>query len=141
MSDEANTNEAASVEAKVELTVAQKIAALEARIAKLRQSELTEQMLTDVAKDDKVTIKFGRGEKVRNIEATVVAVSIPNVVVLDGELNTYKINVRDIIANSTAADRSEQVVDVEEISDADGRRPEEAGAVDGDASADPLENA
>lgn len=137
MTDATNTAEA--TEAKVELTIEQKIAQLEGRIAKLRQQQLTEQLLSNIERGDKVTIKFGRGEKVRNIDGEVVAVALPNVVVVSEDLESFKVHVRDIIANPTAAERVGPVTAPEEIDPIDGRRPEEAGAADN--SADPLENA
>lgn len=154
MTDAVATNEVAATEAKVELTLDQKIEALEARLGKLRQQKLTETMLSNVEKGDKVTIKFGRADKVRHINGEVIAVAIPNVVVLGEDLETFKVHVRDIIANQAASERV-GVKDTAEIG-ADGRRPEEAGGSDpvedmiaegspvtGDAdnSADPLENA
>jgi len=150
---EATTTEAAT-ETKVELTLDQKIEALETRLAKLRQQKLTESLLSNIEKGDKVTIKFGRADKVRHIEGEVVGVALPNVAVLAGDLETYKVNVRDIIANPTAADRVGPVHSPEEIDPVTGRRPGEAGAPSEDdldiqrlegeggvAGSDPLENA
>jgi len=147
----------AQTETKVELTLDQKIEAAEARLAKLRQQKLTESLLSNIEKGDKVTIKFGRADKVRHIEGEVVGVALPNVAVLAGDLETYKVNVRDIIANPTAQERTGPVQRPDEIDPVTGRRPEEAGgALDeaaeiarlegeggivSDASADPLENA
>lgn len=155
---EATTSTEATTEAaaeKVELTLDQKIEQAEARLAKLRQQKLTESLLNNIEKGDKVTIKFGRADKVRHIEGEVVGVALPNIAVLSGDLETYKVHVRDVVANPTAADRAGPVVNPEEIDPTTGRRPEEAGGVDeaaiatlegeggivADNSADPLENA
>jgi len=151
---EATTTTEAATETKVELTLDQKIEALETRLAKLRQQKLTESLLSNIEKGDKVTIKFGRADKVRHIEGEVVGVALPNVAVLAGDLETYKVNVRDIIANPTAADRTGPVHNPEEIDPVTGRRPGEAGAPSEDeldiqrlegeggvAGSDPLENA
>lgn len=149
MSDVNNTD-TATTEAtaeKVELTLDQKIEQVEARLAKLRQQKLTESLLNNIEKGDKVTIKFGRADKVRHIEGEVVGVALPNIAVLAADLETYKVRVRDVIANPTAAGRADlvPVQDVEEIDPTTGRRPEEAGgsgdAPAADNSADPLENA
>ncbi|AXN53715.1 hypothetical protein SPS_4 [Sphingomonas phage Scott] len=159
MSDVNNTDTSASTDAseKVELTLDQKIEQAEARLAKLRQQKLTESLLNNIEKGDKVTIKFGRADKVRHIDGEVVGVALPNIAVLAGDLETYKVHVRDVVANPTAAERNDlvPVQDVEEIDPTTGRRPEEAGGVDAtaistlegeggivaDNSADPLENA
>ncbi len=159
MSDVNNTGTTASTDAaeKVELTLDQKIEQAEARLAKLRQQKLTESLLNNIEKGDKVTIKFGRADKVRHIDGEVVGVALPNIAVLAGDLETYKVHVRDVISNPTAAQRADlvPVQDVEEIDPATGRRPEEAGGSDdaaandmiaegspaADNSADPLENA
>jgi len=155
---EATTTENTAVEnvEKVELTLDQKIEQAEARLAKLRQQKLTESLLNNIEKGDKVTIKFGRADKVRHIEGEVVGVALPNIAVLAGDLETYKVHVRDVVSNPTAADRAAPVVNPEEIDPTTGRRPEEAGGeADADAiatleneggpvsdnSADPLENA
>lgn len=132
---EATTTEA--TEAKVELTLDQKIEQAEARLAKLRQQKLTEELLSNIERGDKVTIKFGRGEKVRNIDGEVVGVALPNIAVLAADLETYKVHVRDVIANPTAEERNAPVPNADEIDPVDGRRPEEAGAADN--SVDPLE--
>lgn len=159
MSDVNNTDTTASTDAaeKGELTLDQKIEQAEARLAKLRQQKLTESLLSNIEKGDKVTIKFGRANKVRHIEGEVVGVALPNIAVLAADLETYKVHVRDVIANPAAAERAgrgEPVVNPEEIDPVTGRRPEEAGADDmaiatlegeggivADNSADPLENA
>jgi len=156
---EVNTSTEATTEAaaeKVELTLDQKIEQAEARLAKLKQQKLTESLLTNIEKGDTVTIKFGRADKVRHIEGEVVGVALPNIAVLAADLETYKVHVRDVIANPKAAERAgrgEPVVAPEEIDPVTGRRPEEAGAdpvedmiaegspVTADNSADPLENA
>lgn len=153
-----NTTEATTeaTEDKTPLTLDQKIEQAEQRLAKLRQQKLTEELLTNIERGDKVTIKFGRGDKVRNIEGEVVGVAIPNIAVLAGDLETYKVHVRDVIDNPTAVERNAEVKDVSEIG-SDGRRPEEAGSDEAiasqiatfegeggavaDASSDPLENA
>lgn len=140
---EATTTEA--TEAKIELTLDQKIEQAEARLAKLRQQKLTETLLSNIERGDKVTIKFGRADKVRHIEGEVVGVALPNIAVLAGDLETYKVHVRDVVSNPTAADRAAPVANVEEIDPVDGRRPEEAGSDEtleaqiGDSSVDPLE--
>lgn len=159
MSDVNNTDTTVSAEAseKVELTLDQKIEQAEARLAKLRQQKLTESLLNNIEKGDKVTIKFGRADKVRHIDGEVVGVALPNIAVLAGDLETYKVHVRDVVANPTAAERNgtpEPVVNPEEIDPVTGRRPEEAGetadeiarlegegGIVSDNSADPLENA
>jgi preprotein translocase subunit YajC len=145
MTDTTTSTEAtteAAVE-KVELTLDQKIEQLETRLAKLRQQKLTESLLSNIEKGDKVTVKFGRADKVRHIEGEVVGVALPNIVVLGSDLETVKVHVRDVIS------------DLSEINPVDGRRPDEAGAVDdtelhrlegeggivADNSEDPLENA
>lgn len=102
-----------------------------ARVAKLEQRLLTEQLLNNVEVNDEVTIKFGRGEKVRHIAGKVVATNLPSLVVLDGEFNTYKVQVRDILSNPTADARRGDGVAV--VNDADDSAE--------DASADPLEQA
>lgn len=158
MSDVNNTD-TATTEAtaeKVELTLDQKIEQAEARLAKLRQQKLTESLLNNIEKGDKVTIKFGRADKVRHIDGEVVGVALPNIAVLAGDLETYKVHVRDVVSNPTAADRAAPVQNPEEIDPVTGRRPEEAGGdedsaandmvaegspVTSDNSADPLENA
>jgi hypothetical protein len=125
---------------KTPLTLDEKIAQTEARLAKLKQQKLTESLLNNIEKGDKVTIKFGRSDKVRNIEGEVVGVALPNIAVLGSDLDTYKVHVRDVIANPTAIART-GVADVEEISPVDGRRPEEAGSEDAiDSQIDVLEN-
>lgn len=155
---EATTNDttvAAEAAEKVELTLDQRIEQAEARLAKLRQQKLTESLLSNIEKGDKVTIKFGRADKVRHIEGEVVGVALPNIAVLAGDLETYKVHVRDVIANPTASERVGPVVNPEEIDPTTGRRPEEAGGVDetaiatlegeggivADNSDDPLNNA
>jgi len=154
MTDLTTSTEAATTDAaveKVELTTEQKIAQLEGRIAKLRQTLLTESLLNNIEKGDKVTIKFGRADKVRNIEGEVAAVALPNIVVVGPDLESFKVHVRDVIANPSAEART-GVADVSEINPVDGRRPDEAGAADPvedmiaegspvAADVDPLENA
>lgn len=140
---------AATEEAKTELTLDEKIANLEARLEKLRQQKLTESLLENIEKGDKVTIKFGRADKVREIEGEVVGVKLPHVVVLDDEAETYKVHVRDVLSNPAAAERAgrpEPVVRPDEIDPVTGRRPEEAGGDDGGviedvAAGDPLDQA
>lgn len=146
---EATTNEAVAAE-KTELSLDDKIAALKARLAKLEQQKLTESLLENIQKGDKVTIKFGRGEKVREIDGEVVGVSLPNVAVLSDDLDTYKVHIRDVISNPAAAERAglnTYVEDVAEIDPVTGRRPDEAGpqaseiaegVVEGSAADDPL---
>ena len=104
----------------------------EARVAKLKQRLLTEQLLNNVEVNDEVTIKFGRGDKVRHVSGKVAATALPALVVVDGELNSYKVQVRDIISNPTADARRGDGVSV--VAEAD---EPEADA----ASVDPLENA
>lgn len=132
------------VSGKTPLTLDQKIEQAEARLAKLRQQKLTEDLLTNIERGDAVTIKFGRGDKVRRVTGEVVGVALPSIVVLDG-VDTYKVHVRDVISNPDAAARTKEGPDVSEIG-SDGRRPEEAGSNEVNesrlgASEDPLENA
>jgi preprotein translocase subunit YajC len=144
MTDAIATTEAATTDAaveKVELTLDQKIEQAEARLAKLRQQKLTESLLSNIERGDKVTVKFGRADKVRNIEGEVVGVALPNIVVLGADLETVKVHVRDVIANPSAEART-GVADVSDISSVDGRRPEEAGAaVLGEARVDEDDHA
>lgn len=148
---EATANTA--TEAKIELTLEQKLEQAEARVRKLRQQILTANLLNNIQIGDDVTIKYGRGDKVRNVEGKVVGVSLPDVVVLDSDLQSYKVNVRDILENAAAAARVAPVKNVDEIDPVTGKRPEEAGGTDavdpeierfeneGGAAVDPLEQA
>ena len=133
---------------KTPLTLDERIAQAKQRLAKLEQQKLTESLLENIEKGDSVTVKFGRADKVRHITGEVVGVSLPNIVVLSGDLETVKVHVRDVIENPDAAARTDNtpVVDVEEIDPTTGRRPEEAGSDETVASQlgageDPLENA
>lgn len=87
------------------LTLDERIQRAEKRLAKLKQQKLTESLMSDIEKGDKVVIRFGRSDKARDIKGEVVGVSLPNIVVLADELKPYKVHVRDVIANSTAAKR------------------------------------
>lgn len=131
---------------KTPLTLDEKIARAKAYLAKLEQQKLTEALTNDILEGDRVTIKFGRGDKTRNIDGKVVGTQDTKdgkiVAVLGDDFGTYKVHVRDVLANPTQAERSAPVADVEEIDPVTGRRPEEEGAVVADeAAADPLENA
>lgn len=130
-----------STEAKTPLTTAEKLEQAKARVAKLEQALLTEQLLNNIEEGDQVKIKFGRGEKVRHIDGKVVGVAraddgtVSAVAVIDSELATYKVAVRDVLANPTADARRN-----------DGQTTEAAAAsldsVDADdAAGDPLEQA
>lgn len=113
-----------------------------ARVAKLEQRLLTEQLLNNVEANDEVTIKFGRGDKVRHIAGKVVATALPTLVVVDDELNTYKVQVRDIISNPTADARRGDGVAVVAETNGDPTTDEAVDEFDAaTAGEDPLENA
>lgn len=145
MSD-VNTQNNEVADEKTELTLDERIAKVEKQLAKLRQQKLTESLMNNIERGDKVTIKFGRADKAREISGEVVGVALPNIVVLSDDLETYKAHVRDVLSNPAAAERAgapEPVVAPEEIDPTTGRRPDEAGAtaeVEG-APANPLEEA
>lgn len=91
-------------------TLEEKIAATRILLAKYEAQAYTLAVSNNIEKDDTVTIKFGRGDKAREVTGTVIGVKDGDngrtVAVLDADLNTYKVHVRDVIANPNADARN-----------------------------------
>ncbi len=94
-------------------TTAQKLEAARALVAKYEQQLDSETILNNIEVGDDVSFKFGRGEKARVLEGSVVAVGEVErlglvAAVQSGEgidVQTYKVRVLDITENRTAATR------------------------------------
>lgn len=112
-------------------TLNEKLAAAVALVAKYQAAINAEAILNNIELQDRVTIKFGRAEKVRNIEGTVVGLNNTDnglvVAVLSDDFTPYKVNARDIVANASAAGRDAGSAEVD--------------ALDFVADVDPLANA
>lgn len=91
-------------------TLEEKIAATRALLAKYEAQAYTAAVANNIEKGDTVTIKFGRGDKAREVTGDVIGVADTDngrfVAVLDAELNSYKVHVRDVLANPNADARN-----------------------------------
>lgn len=95
-------------------TLIEKLAAAKALVAKYEQAIKAEAILNNILVGDKVTIKFGRAEKVRHINGSVVGLNNTDnglvVAVLSDDFTPYKVHARDIIANASAEGREPTTV-------------------------------
>jgi len=124
-------------------TLNEKLAAAKALVAKYEAAIKAEAILNNIAVGDKVTIKFGRAEKVRNVGGTVVGLNNTDnglmVAVLSDDFTPYKVHARDVIENASAVERA-PVVNEEASAAADVSEADDVlAALDGDLS-DPLAN-
>jgi hypothetical protein len=87
-------------------TLNEKLVAAIAYVEKLRAQIESEAIIADIQTGDEVTIKYGRAEKVREVQGKVVGVKheegkLPLVVVLSDDFETFKVVARDILANTS----------------------------------------
>lgn len=119
-------------------TTEQKLNAARALVAKYEAALVAEAAQSDVRDGDIVTIKYGRAESVREVNGKIVGVANTDaglvVAVIDGELNTYKVHVRNIVANVSAEGRKASPVNTVEASPVEAFE-NEGGAI---AADDPL---
>lgn len=123
-------------------TLAEKIAATRILLAKYEAQEYTLAVANNIEKDDTVTIKFGRGDKAREVTGTVIGVADTDngrfVAVLDADLNSYKVHVRDVLANPNADARNAEAASAEVAPEAveDDAAAAAADAIEGDPLAE-----
>jgi hypothetical protein len=87
-------------------TLNEKLVAAIAYVEKLRAQIESEAIIADIQTGDEVTIKYGRAEKVREVQGKGVGVKheegkLPLVVVLSDDFETFKVVARDILANTS----------------------------------------
>lgn len=91
-------------------TLEEKLTAAVALVAKYRSQIAAIAISNNIAVDDDVVVKFGRGDKVRNVAGRVIGVRDTEqgrvVAVIDENLDTFKVNVRDVVSNTTADARN-----------------------------------
>lgn len=133
-------------------TLAERIANTEALLAKYKAKQKSIAIVNNVEVGDTVTIKYGRGDKVRNISGSVVGIKDENdvrsVVVLGEDFKPYTVRAADITENAAAAARGGIELTAEEAAlaaevDADDAADEltDADAAAAASDADPLANA
>lgn len=86
-------------------TIEERLEAARNLVAKYEAQIASDRISANVAVGDAVVVKFGRGAKVRDVNGTVVGIKDRTAVVLDADLRTVRVNFRDIVANTTAAER------------------------------------
>lgn len=118
-------------------TLNEKLAAAEALVAKYKAQIKAEAILNNIELSDKVTIKFGRAEKVRHINGTVVGLNNTDnglmVAVLSDDFKPYTVHARDVIDNASASVREPAVAD-----EASAEVSEAADAAPAEDLSDPL---
>lgn len=96
-------------------TLNEKLAAAKALVAKYEAQIKAEAILNNIELSDKVTIKFGRAEKVRHINGTVVGLNNTDnglmVAVLSDDFKPYTVHARDVIENASAEGRAPAVAE------------------------------
>ena len=98
---------------KTPRTLADKLVAAEALVAKLRAEINNEAIRNDIREGDAITFTFGRAEKKRELAGTIVGIKddetqgkLLRVMVGEGfDAEAYKVNVRDVTSNTTQAAR------------------------------------
>lgn len=102
-------------------TINEKLTAAIALVAKYEAEIAADAISNNIAEGDNVTIKFGRGAKVRDVAGRVIGVRDTDngrfVAVLDAELNTFKVHVRDVVSNEDADARNTPVPNADVASD------------------------
>lgn len=118
-------------------TLNEKLAAAKALVAKYEAQIKAEAILNNIELSDKVTIKFGRAEKVRHINGTVVGLNNTDnglmVAVLSDDFKPYTVHARDVIDNASASVREPAVAD-----EASAEVSEAADAAPAEDLSDPL---
>lgn len=98
-------------------TLIEKLADARNLVAKYEQQLVALEIANDIRTDDRVTIKFGRGDTTRFIDGRVIGVKDTEqgkvVAVINADLDVFKVNVRDVTANATKADRDAEAGNVQ----------------------------
>lgn len=91
-------------------TIQEKLEAARKLVAKYEQKIKSDAIINNVEEGDVVTIKFGRGDKVRNITGKIVGTNPTDtgltVVVLGEDFKPYTVFARDILSNDAAEARN-----------------------------------
>ena len=127
-------------------TLAERIANTKALLAKYEAKAKSIAIVNNVEVGDAVTIKYGRGEKVRSITGDVVGIKDENdvrsVVVLGSDFKPYTVRAADITENAAAAARGGiELTEEEAALAAEVDAEEAADAEPVTDEADPLANA
>lgn len=123
-------------------TIEEKLAAARNLVAKYEQQIKSDAIINNVEEGDAVTIKFGRGDKVRTVAGKIVGKNATDtgltVVVLGDDFKPYTVFARDILTNDAAEARNAAAAGEVAPEAAEGAVEDLADLAAGAADEDPL---